>query len=146
MLPLYPAQSVSQGTPQALLTDLPQVIGSDGAKRYPTKPNARDAVWDKDENYIYVRQTDITGNITSITRLSYQEAPEPRMEDIFVTKEAFESLRSEMNGGLSDVKEYISNLAATIAANKPERESLPNPEPREFNQTKGNGKGNGERK
>lgn len=145
MLPLYPADSV--GKQPSLMSDLPQAIGTDGARRYPTKPNTRDAVWDTNENYIYVRLTDLTGNVISVTRLKYEDAPEPKMEDIFVTKEAFNELRDELKGGLSDVKQYISEAiaAATIAvpADEPSKQQVSNPYNGKPNQTQRDGKGNG---
>lgn len=151
MLPLYPSESVNNK--QTLMSDLPQAIGTEGARRFPTKPNARDAIWDSNENYIYVRVTDLTGNVISINRLKYEDAPEPKMEDIFVTKDAFNELRNELMGGLSDVKQYISETinaaaisnAANVSAEPDGSNSkqLSNPGNGGFNQNKEHGKGNG---
>ena len=109
MMPLYPNDSVVNTT---IINDLPQVSGSNGAKTYPTRPNTRDAVWDKDENYVYFRTTDSTNTIMSIERYAYTHAPEPKPEDIFAKREDIAELKGEIN----DVKQYIQDLAATIAA------------------------------
>ena len=152
MLNLYPSDSLSNVSANTIMSDLPQCTGSEGAKKFRTAPNTRDAIWDRDENYIYMRRTDALGNIIWMERLKYELDPEPKPEDLYVTKEQFNELRSELTGGLSDVKEYISNLAATItgaaaneqsqstaAANQP----LPNAISGNAKESKGNGKSYG---
>ena len=106
---LYPNESIVNTT---IVNDLPQVSGNAGARAYPTRPNTRDAVWDKDENYVYFRVTDSTNTITSLERYAYTPAPEPKPEDIFAKREDI----AELKGEISDVKQYIQELTATIAS------------------------------
>lgn len=109
MMTLYPNSTLNT---DAIIQDLPQVSGSEGARTYPTKPNTRDVVWDKDENYYYIRVTNSANNITSLQRYSYEAAPEPTMEELFVTKDDFNSLKGE----ISNVKQSLQDILSVITA------------------------------
>ena len=106
-MPLYPNSSLSNDT---IISDLIQVKGADGAKNYPTKLNTRDALWDADENYVYVRKTNAQGQLVSLERYKYEPDPIPTPEDVFVTKNDFNSLKGE----LSDVKQSIQELISAV--------------------------------
>ena len=107
MMPLYPSNTLGR---DAIVTDLPQVKGSEGARTYPTRPNTRDVVWDEDENYCYIRVTNAANHITSLQRFSYNAAPEPTMEDLFATKDDFNSLKGE----LTNVKQSLQDILSAI--------------------------------
>lgn len=109
---LYPNSSLNT---DAIIQDLPQVNGSDGARAYPTRPNTRDVVWDKDENYYYIRVTNSANNITSLQRYSYEAAPEPTMEELFVTKDDFSSLKGEIDNVKQSLQDILSVITAPTA-------------------------------
>ena len=113
MIPMYPADSVSANT---IVNDLPQVTGSQEAKSKLTRPSTRDVLWDKEENYFYMRVTDVTGKIISFERYSYDPSPEPRMEDLFVSNEKFNEVTNSLQGGIDDVKQSIQDLISAIGA------------------------------
>ena len=104
---LYPSTTLINDT---IINDLPKAIGSDGARAYPTQPNTRDVVWDENENYYYVRVTNSANRITSLQRYSYETAPEPTMEDLFATKDDFNSLKGE----LTNVKQSLQDILSAI--------------------------------
>lgn len=100
---LYPSTSLVNDT---IVNDLPNVNGISGARAYPTRPNTRDAVYDKDENYLYIRRTDSNNALISVDRYEYNPAPIPKPEDLFVTKESFNEMKEDLN----DVKQSIQQL------------------------------------
>lgn len=97
--------------PNAILSDLPRTKGMDGARSVITRPNTRSVYFDTDDDIFYIVQTDINNN-KEITRFRFEEAPEPKPEDIFVSKEEFNVMRGE----LGDVKQSIQELTAAILA------------------------------
>lgn len=127
MMQLYPDTSVPSTVTNTMINDLPQAAGSAAAKNYQTRPNTRDAIFDSDENYFYMRVTDIHGKIIDFKRFKYDECPEPKPEDIFVTRDDFDALKEELMGGISDVKQFIQNFAATTANDEQNTGSRSNP-------------------
>lgn len=120
MMQLYPESTIPSTVTNTVISDLPQALGSIAAKNYQTRPNTRDVIFDSEENYFYMRVTDIHGKIVDFKRFSYDEAPEPKPEDIFVTRDDFNALKEEFRGvmgGINDVKELISNITAATANN-----------------------------
>ena len=109
MMQMYPSNSVGQQD-NTIVNDLPKVGGSQDARAQLTRPSTRDVFWDRDENYFYMRVTDVTGKIIDFKRFLYEESPEPTMEDMFVSKERFESVTNDLKGGILDVQEYIQKL------------------------------------
>jgi len=107
MMQLYPNTTLINDT---IINDLPKANGSEGARAYPTQPNTRDVVWDENENYYYLRVTNSANKITSIQRYSYDPAPEPTMEDLFATKDDFNSLKGE----LTNVKQSLQDILSAI--------------------------------
>ena len=107
MMPLYPNTTLKNDT---IINDLVRVSGSEGARNAPTQPNTRDVVWDDDENYFYIRVTNSANKISSLQRYSYNADPEPTMEDLFATKDDFNSLKGE----LSDVKQSLQDILSAI--------------------------------
>lgn len=128
MMPLYP----SSDSKETILDDqLKRVSGSEGAKTFSKRPSTRDVVWDNDENYFWIRETDMNGNLIYVDRYSYQPDPEPRPEDLFVTKENFKELKEE----IADVKQSIQKLISIQTAE-------PNNKPNNGKQNNANGSGN----
>ncbi len=124
-MPIYPADSVQQTNP--IINDLPKVNSSQEARTALTRPSTRDVLWDKDENYFYMRVTDATGKIISFERYSYDPSPEPKPEDLFVSNERFNAVTSELKGGLDDVKESIQQLVSTIQQSNERYDSAKRP-------------------
>ena len=117
MMTLYPSNTLNN---DAIISDLLQISGSEGARSFPTRPNTRDVVWDRDENYFYIRVTNSSNKITSMQRYSYEEAPEPTMEELFVTKDDYYSLKGELDNvkqSLQDILSAVRKSAETSSAN-----------------------------
>ena len=106
---LYPSTTLDN---DAIIRDLTRAKGSEGARNFPTQPNTRDVIWDEDENYFYIRTTNSGNKITSMQRFSYSADPEPTMEDIFATKDDFNSLKGE----LENVKQSLQDILSAITA------------------------------
>ena len=120
---MYPANSLPTSQTPAIVNDLPKVTGSSEARGYLTRPSTRDVIWDKDENFFYMRITDATGKIISFERYSYDPSPEPKMEDLFVSNEKFNTVTNELKGGISDVKESIQQLTAALQSSNQHKRS-----------------------
>lgn len=119
MMPLYPSTNVVN---QTIINDLPKANGTAGANSYPSRPNTRDVVWDKDENYFYIRTTDSNNSIMSIERYSYVPAPEPKPEDIFASKQSIDELKGEINDVKQSIQQLISMQRTKQYKSKPKHE------------------------
>jgi hypothetical protein len=102
---LYPSSSLNAG----LITDLPQTVGMNGARAYPTRASSRTAVFDKDDDVFYVIATDLNNNKT-IVRYRFFEEPEPKPEDLFASKSEIKELKGEID----NVQQSIRDLTAAI--------------------------------
>ena len=120
---MYPANSLPTSQTPAIVNDLPKATGSQEARGYLTRPSTRDVIWDKDENFFYMRITDATGKIISFERYSYDPSPEPKMEDLFVSNDKFNEVTAELQGGINDVKESIQQLTAALQSNAQHKRS-----------------------
>lgn len=90
-------------------SDLHFVSGMSEARNFMTRNNSKTALFDKDDDIMYIVDTDGFGN-KSIVRYRLTEEPEPKMEDMFVTKNDFNDLKGEM----ADVKQYMANILSEL--------------------------------
>lgn len=113
MVPLFTQDGQQVTSPQQLLSsDLNFVKGMEGANNWPTRPNSRTVVFDQDDDVMYVIKTDMYNN-KDITRKRFYDEPEPKLEDMFVSKQEFVDLKGE----IQDVKFAIQQFIATANAN-----------------------------
>lgn len=95
-----------------LLSDLPTCNGMDGAKMFNTHPSSRTAVFDQNENFFYIITTDSRNVKTEIRRMSFEESPVPKPEDLYVSKEEFTRSNEELKGAIANVQYSIQQLIA----------------------------------
>lgn len=115
---LFPANSLNtaQQTAQSTntinsgyVTDLQQTAGMSGASSIVTRPSSRIAVFDKDDDVMYIIATDLNGN-KNIGRYRFYAEEEPKPEDIFASKAEIRELKGEMD----NVQQSIRELTAAI--------------------------------
>ena len=113
---LNPTQQISQPISQptntinsGFITDLQQTSGMVGAHSIVTRPSSRIAVFDKDDDVMYIITTDINGN-KNIGRYRFYAEEEPKPEDLFASKAEIRELKGEID----NVQQSIRELTAAI--------------------------------
>lgn len=102
----FPTQSsITQGH------QLMKVKGLDGAKRFTTQPNSMYALFDEDDDILYVKVTDGNNYPVSLKRYRFVEEaePEPPKEKEYVTMDRFEEFENKVMEALSNAKQPIRN-------------------------------------
>lgn len=88
-----------QAPPQSLVTpgqQLPKVNGMESAKAYPTAPNSTVALFDANDDVMYVKSTDAS-NFPTIRRFRFYEESEQKVEESkYVTIEEFNKFKEEV--------------------------------------------------
>lgn len=97
---------------ETLLIDLPSCNGIEGAKMFNTHPSSRQAVFDQNEDVLYIITTDRRNVKTDIRRMRFEDYPIPRPEDLYVSKEEFRESNDELKGAINDVKFTLQQLLA----------------------------------
>ena len=90
-------------TPQPV--ELPRVNGYDGALRFPLGPNSRIALFDGNEDIMYIKQTD-AGGYPTVTR--YRFMPEEQTTNSgqqYVTVDEFNTFKEELLNGQQLIRE-----------------------------------------
>jgi hypothetical protein len=85
--------------------ELPRVNGYDGALRFPLGPNSRIALFDGNEDIMYIKQTD-AGGYPTVTR--YRFTPEEQTTSDgqqYVTLDEFNKFKEEMLNGQQFIRE-----------------------------------------
>lgn len=104
---------------QAQPPQLTGVNGFESAKMFQTVPNARYALFDTNEDYLYVKTTDAS-NYASYEKYKLTRVPlegEAPSADQFVSTDAFAALTAQVN----EMKEELANaqqLISKIQSNK----------------------------
>lgn len=120
----FPQQRM-MSTPQSVTPiqqpgiELPRVNGRDGAMRFPLQPNSRIALFDADEDIMYIKQTD-AGGYPIVT--AYTFAPLESTQIInaeYVTMDEFNRFKEEMLNG----KQLIREPEASKSSNERNRQS-----------------------
>ena len=82
-----------------------KVNGIESAKVYPTQPNSMIALFDANEDVMYIKTTD-TNNFSTIKRYVFIEEPEPAHHEVqkYVTIEEFTRFKEELLNGKQPVR------------------------------------------
>lgn len=98
-----------------------RVNGLDSAKAYPTSPNSTVALFDANEDIMYIKSTDAS-NFPTIRRFRFVEEKETQIPtQQYVTMEEFNQFREEILNG----KQFISNISKS-ANEQDKRDGKPN--------------------
>ena len=90
----YPTYRAPNYTPQ--FQDLIKIQGGvEAARVYPTKPNSRVAMFDADDDIMYIKTTD-ANNFATVKKFRFYEEVDPEPEDKFVTIDEFNKFKEEM--------------------------------------------------
>lgn len=82
--------------------------GYEAAEKYPTPRDCEAAIFDEEEDYLYIKRTDTNGGIT-ITRYSLVEDPIPRFDPKkYVTVDDFNNFREEILNGFNNLQKSIT--------------------------------------
>ena len=86
------------------VNQLTQVNGIDSARAYPTQPNSTYALFDSNEDIMYIKSTDAS-NFPTIRRFRFiEEADTPKVEENkYVTVEEFNTFKEEILNGKQSV-------------------------------------------
>lgn len=102
-----------QTQPQIQTQNLIRVNGIDGAKAYQMTPNSTVALFDSNEDIMYVKSTDGAGfpQIRRFKFVEMQESQTKQAENVdFVSREEFENFKKEiMSNGKQSVRKSESN-------------------------------------
>lgn len=93
--PTYPQARISTTANPPLInpisspTELPMVNGYESAMRYPMQPNSRIALFDANEDIMYIKQTDASG-YPIITKYRFSKVEDKSQNDVqYVTLDEF---------------------------------------------------------
>lgn len=83
--------------------------GFESADKYPTPRDTVVAIFDEDEDYVYVKTTDVNGS-ASIRRFKLTEEPIPKFDPkLYVTIDDFRKLQEEVRDGFSSLQQSITS-------------------------------------
>jgi hypothetical protein len=89
-------------------TELPMVNGYESAMRYPMQPNSRIALFDANDDIMYIKQTDASG-YPVITRYRFTRVEENPQNDVqYVTLDEFNKFKEELLNGQQPVRKSES--------------------------------------
>ncbi len=99
---MYPYNNPYQGYTFQQPSQLIKVNGIESAKAYQTQPNSVVALFDGNDDVMYIKSTD-ANNFPSIRRFRFVEEP-IEQESGFITRKEFDDFRAEV---LKNVKQSI---------------------------------------
>lgn len=84
---------------------LVRVNGIDGARAYQMRPNSTVALFDANDDYFFLKQTDGAG-FPTIRTFKFEEMFTTQMSETnnFVTREEFDALRKEIEDGKQHIQ------------------------------------------
>lgn len=108
-----PQMNNQQIYPQEQTQNLIRVNGIDGAKTYQMTPNSTVALFDSNEDIMYIKTTDGAGfpsiRTFAFTEVKEQNKPIPQVD--YISREEFEEFKKElMNNGKQSISRSKSNL------------------------------------
>lgn len=108
-----PQMNNQQIYPQEQTQNLIRVNGIGGAKTYQMAPNSTVALFDSNEDIMYIKTTDGAGfpsiRTFSFTEVKEQNKPIPQVD--YISREEFEEFKKElMNNGKQSISRSKSNL------------------------------------
>lgn len=93
------------------------VEGENAAKSYIMKRNSRLALWDSTDKKIYLKTMDNEGKPSTIT-LKYEIIEPKKPEDIYITKEEFNDVMTNLTNAINDLKGAL-NVKSSVSTTKP---------------------------
>lgn len=93
------------------------VEGENAAKSYIMKRNSRLALWDSTDKKIYLKTMDNEGKPSTIT-LKYEIIEPKKPEDIYITKEEFNDVMTNLTNAINDLKGVL-NVKSSVSTTKP---------------------------
>lgn len=99
----YPQLYPQSPTPQNGAPQLIKVNGMESAKAYPTMPNSTVALFDANEDVMYIKSSDAS-NFPTIRRFIFIEEAEPQQtKQQYVTMDEFLKFKEEILNGKQSV-------------------------------------------
>lgn len=114
-LPNYMTTSPTPLSSQAQGAQLTRVNGIESARAYPTNPNSTVALFDENEDIMYIKSTDAS-NFPTIRKFRFIEEKEQLDIDNakYVTMEEFEKFKEEVLNG----KQFVRSNKSTKHSNE----------------------------
>ena len=115
-----PQMNNQQIYPQEQTQNLIRVNGIDGAKTYQMAPNSTVALFDCNEDIMYIKTTDGAGfpSIRTFSFIEVKEQNKPISQVDYISREEFEEFKKElMNNGKQSISRSKSNLTDKSADN-----------------------------
>ena len=82
--------------------------GYEAAEKYPMPRDCHAAIFDEEEDYVYIKRTDSNGGIT-LQRYHLEEDPVPKFDPKkYVTVDDFRSFKEEILNGFNNLQQSIS--------------------------------------
>lgn len=82
--------------------------GFEAAEKYPTPRDCEAAIFDEDEDYLYIKKTDTNGGVT-LTRYQLVEDPIPRFDPKrYVTVDDFKSFKEDILDAINGIQKSVS--------------------------------------
>lgn len=105
--------------PIGTYTDLIAVHGEEGAKQYSMRPNSRVALFDVNEDIMYIKQTD-SNNYPTLKTYRFVEVVNEPVEppQQYVTIEEFNKLKEELLNEQQSIRESTAAASATKSTAK----------------------------
>lgn len=94
------------------------VEGENAAKSYIMKRNSRLPLWDSTDKKIYIKTIDQEGKPSTIT-LKYEIIESKKPEDIYITKEEFNDVMTNLTNAINDLKGALTNVKSSVSTTKP---------------------------
>ena len=98
-----PLPTYNFGAP-AQTNQLIKVNGIESAKAYPTQPNSMYALFDENDDVMYIKSTDAS-NYPTIRRFRFTEEKEEASSPTYVTVDEFNKFKEELLNG----KQFVRN-------------------------------------
>lgn len=118
----YPSMNYNY-IPQQNNSQLIRVNGIDSAKAYQTQPNSTVALFDANEDVMYIKSTDAS-NFPTIRRFRFIEEPEVVSKPVeqYVTISEFEKFKEELLNGKQSIQYTSQNSNEQYSASKKHNE------------------------
>ena len=85
--------------------------GYEAAEKYPTPRDCDVAIFDEEDDYVYIKRTDTNGGVTT-SRYALIEDPIPKFDPKrYVTVDDFASFKEEIINGINDLHKSIQSNA-----------------------------------
>lgn len=82
--------------------------GYESAEKYPMPRDCHAAIFDEDEDYVYIKRTDVNGGV-SIDRYHLELDPIPKFDPKkYVTVDDFASFKEEILNGFNNLQQSIA--------------------------------------